>query len=79
MVGYLSRSLRLLSKSTEHGLMAFVAVIGLPSLLFSSTCRLSFDHIQWEVIGAIVLAKLTLIVFGAVMEPKLLIPSKIAI
>ena len=57
--------MQLLSKSTEQGLMAFVAVIGLPSLLFSSTCRMSFDNIQWDVIVAVILAKLTLVALGS--------------
>lgn len=44
--------------------MAFVATISLPSLLFSSICRLSFEFVQSEVIFAVILAKLALVILG---------------
>ena len=53
-----------MTKQTEQGLMAFVATIGLPSLLFSSICQLRITWVQWEVIAAILLAKLLLIALG---------------
>ena len=55
----------LLTKHTEQGLMAFVATIGLPALLFSSICQLKIAALKWEVIAAIIGAKLVLIGLGA--------------
>ena len=63
LVGYLTVRHELLSKQAEQGLMAFVATIGLPSLLFTSICRLDVGFFRWEVVTAVLLAKLLLLSF----------------
>lgn len=44
--------------------MAYVSTIGLPALLFTSICQLQITLVKWEVIFAIMLAKLLLIAVG---------------
>jgi hypothetical protein len=64
LIGYLTVAHELLSKQAEQGLMAFVATIGLPSLLFTSVCRLDVAHFRWEVVAAVLAAKLILLGIG---------------
>ena len=48
--------------------MAYVATLGLPSLLFSSVCQLHFSSLKWEVIAAVLSAKVVLILLGCAVS-----------
>ena len=67
VVGYSSIKCKLLPRSTLEGLGAYVATIGLPSVLFDNIARLSFDGVDWKVVGAVVGAKMILVVLGVVL------------
>ena len=63
-VGYATIKFNLLPRSTIEGLGAYVATIGLPSLLFDSIARLSFDNVDWHLVTSVLIAKMALVVLS---------------
>ena len=65
VVGFLVIKCEMMPPSTIEGLGAYVATIGLPSLLFDSIAKLSLSDVDWPLVGAVLAAKLILAVLGA--------------
>ena len=66
-VGYITIKCNLLPRSTIEGLGAYVATIGLPSLLFDSIARLSFDNVDWHLVTSVLIAKMALVVLSSAL------------
>lgn len=64
MLGFATIWLKLLTKSHEEGLAAYVATIGLPSVLFKSVAQLSFSKVHWPLVCSILLSKALLAILG---------------
>ena len=64
VAGFSAIRFGLLPRSTLEGLGAYVATIGLPSVLFDTIAHLSFDSVNWYVVFAVVSAKLLLVLLS---------------
>ena len=52
-------------RNTIEGLGAYVATVGLPSMLFGNIAKLSMSDVDWYLVGSVVAAKLILVVLGS--------------